>query len=73
MFCEKCLRDVSKGQQRWFCPECRQPHECTVNTLTRNYRVETIVEKIKNKKPIPRPINLFGTCKTHERAIEYRK
>ena len=73
MFCEACLLDVSKGEARWLCPECRKLHECSVDTLTRNYRFENFVEKFNKEQPVLKPKNLFGTCKTHDRAIEYRE
>ena len=73
MYCEKCLLDSSKGEQRWHCPDCRTLHECDVNSLARNFHLEKLVEKIKKEKPIPKPKNQFGTCTKHDRAIEYRK
>ena len=73
LFCERCLFKVTKGEQRWLCPECRTPHQCAVNTLIRNYRIEKVAEKIKMEKAILRPRNLFGTCLKHDRAIEYRE
>ena len=69
-YCEKCLLDVSKGEQQWNCPVCLKLHSCAVNSLPRNYHLEKLVEKFKWK---PKPRNRFGTCKTHDRAIEYRE
>ena len=72
-YCEKCLLDISKGEQRWHCPECRELHNCTVDSLTRNYPFEKLVEKFKKDLPKPTPQSPFGTCEKHDRAIEYRK
>ena len=49
MFCEKCLLDVSNGERRWHCPDCRKQHNCTVNSLTRNYHLEKLVDKFKKE------------------------
>ena len=75
VYCEKCLQDVRNGVQtrRWRCPHCRKQHNCSVNSLTRNYHLEKLVEKFKKEKPTLEPRNLFGTCKKHDRAIEYRE
>ena len=47
VYCEKCLLDVSKGEQQWNCPVCLEQHNCTVNSLPRNYHLEKLVEKFK--------------------------
>ena len=74
MYCEKCLLDSSKGEQRWHCPDCRKLHECNVNSLARNVHLEKLIEKFKKEKPNPKPKNqLLGTCSRHYRAIEYRE
>ena len=73
MYCEKCLLNISKGQQRWHCPDCQTLQNCAVNSLPRNYRFEKFVEKFKKNQSKPEPENVFGTCKKHDRAIEYRK
>ena len=74
-YCEKCLIDSSKGEQRWHCPVCQTEHIAAVNSLTRNYLLEKLVEKFKKEqpKPKPKPRSLFGICKVHDRAIEYRE
>ena len=74
VYCQTCLLDASNGARRWHCPDCRKPHNCAVKSLTRNYRLEKLVEKFKKEKPTPKPPkpeNLFGTCIKHDRAIEY--
>ena len=75
-YCQKCLLDFSKGEQQWNCPVCCEQHNCAVNSLPRNYHLEKLVEKFKENQPGPKPIlkprNVFGTCKKHDRAIEYR-
>ena len=75
VYCEKCLLNISKGEQRWHCPDCRTQHNCAVNSLPRNYHLEKFIEKFKKdqSKPKPAPKSSFGICKTHDRAIEYRK
>ena len=73
VYCEKCLLDVTNGAERWYCPDCRELHNCPVSSLTRNYHLEKLVEKFKKEKPTPKPRNLFGTCIKHDRAIEYRE
>ena len=74
-FCEKCLVNVRGVRKRWPCPQCRQIHVCTIDTLSRNYLVEKFVEKFKKqaKQPKPEPNNLFGNCEKHKRALEVRK
>ena len=72
VYCEKCLLDVSNGERRWFCPDCRELHNCTVNSLTRNYHFEKFVEKF-NKELIPKSRSLYGACPEHDRDIEYRE
>ena len=72
VYCEKCLLNISKGEERWHCPDCRTQHNCAVNSLPRNYHFEKLVEKFK-EKPKSKPRNVFGICKKHDRAIEYRK
>ena len=47
VFCEKCLLGISNGEQGWHCPECRNFHNCAINTLARNYHLEKLVEKFK--------------------------
>ena len=73
MYCEKCLLDSSKGEQRWHCPDCRKLHECNVNSLARNVHLEKLIEKFKKEKPNSKPKNQLGTCSRHDRAIEYRE
>ena len=73
VYCEKCLNDILKGDQRWNCPACRTLHNCTINSLPRNYHLEKLVEKFKKDQSTPKPRNIFGVCKKHDRAIEYRK
>ena len=87
-YCEKCLVEVSNGQQNWSCPESRRNHDCDVKSLPRNYQIEKMVVKMKTQlskpKPNPRPSKLkksfkfkaksqFGVCKEHNREIELRK
>ena len=52
MFCEKCLLGISNGEQGWHCPECRNFHNCAINTLARNYHLEKLVEKFKKLNDI---------------------
>lgn len=47
VLCEKCLLGTSDGKQSWLCPECREFHNCAINTLARNYHLEKLVEKFK--------------------------
>ena len=77
VYCEECLLNISNGEQRWDCPDCRTTHNCAVTSLPRNYHLEKLVEKFKKDqsgpKPIPKPRNVFGICKKHDRSIEYRE
>ena len=71
-FCERCLIDVTNGQESWPCPECRQNHDCPIEDLARGYLIEKCVEKLK-KKQEEQPKNIFGTCTKHNRAFEVSK
>ena len=77
MYCERCLLELSNGEERWHCPDCRKLHICTVNSLTRNYHLEKLVEKFKKdllkSKSRNREIEKTAACKKHDRTIEYRK
>ena len=74
-FCEKCLVNVKAERRRWSCPECRQDHVCSIDTLPRAYFVEKFVEKFKKQaeQPMTEPKNLFGICEKHNRALEVSK
>ena len=72
VFCERCLIQVANRESYWHCPESRQVHRCTVESLPRNYRLERLVEKFQNQpqsEPQPEP----ETCDTHDRIIEIRE
>ena len=69
-FCEKCLNDVSNDDHRWACPECRRPHNCSVDSLLRNFFIEKMVEKFKKPK---QQTNEYGSCKKHGLEIQIRK
>ena len=77
VYCEKCLLNISNGEQTWHCPDCRTMQNCAVNSLPRAYHLEKLVEKFKKDQPEtqpkPKPRNVYGTCTKHDRAIEYRK
>ena len=72
-FCEKCLIDLRRNQGEWACPECRHLHNCSIETLTRAYFIEKMVEKFKakqRKQPVPLQRNRPGNCGKHNRAFE---
>ena len=76
VFCESCLLNMTRGVQRWHCPNCRAQHNCVVNSLTRNYHLEKLVKKFNERQQSeskPKTRNSFGTCQRHDREIEYRK
>ena len=66
---------VRNVRKRWSCPECRQIHTCSIDTLSRAYFVEKIVEKFKKQAEQPKhgPKSQFGTCEKHNRDLEVRK
>ena len=75
-FCEKCLNDIFDNGHlgRWACPECRQEHNCPVDSLPRCFLIEKMVEKVRLKKVGKMIEELeFGTCPKHSRMIEYRE
>ena len=80
-FCQNCLKDVTKkkfkklngknkGKEGWICPVCRKFYDCTYDTLTRNFQLETLTEKFLAQRNLN---NQFGTCALHNRAMEFRK
>ena len=73
-FCEKCLNDIFANGHlgRWACPECRQEHDCPVNSLPRCFLIEKMVEKVKKQSQASSKCE-FGSCSKHSRMIEYRE
>ena len=73
-FCEKCLNDIFDNGDlgRWACPECRQEHNCPVNSLPRCFLIEKMVEKVKKQSQTSAE-GEFGSCPKHRRVIEYRE
>ena len=71
-FCEKCLVEVSRGEADWSCPECRQIHSCSIDSIARGYFIEKCVEKFNaNTKETPK--KQIGHCKMHDSDIQIRK
>lgn len=72
-FCDSCLNDIRQRAlpRAWFCPECRQEHRYTVESLPRNFFIEKMVEKFRSKQKTA--IFEFGSCSDHNRTIEVRK
>ena len=73
-FCEKCLNDIFDNGHlgHWACPECRQEHNCPVNSLPRCFLIEKMVEKVKKQGQASTECE-FGSCLRHRRMIEYRE
>ena len=63
------------NRKRWQCPECRQIHVCSVDSLSRNYLVEKFVEKFKKQaeQSIPSPDEKIEFCEKHNRPFEASK
>ena len=70
-FCERCLDDIFNRsrrhyQRRWACPDCRQEHDCSVDSLPRSFLIEKMVEKFKKSSEC-------GFCPMHGLVFEIRK
>ena len=72
-FCQKCLISLWKRSlEMWQCPECRKIHECSIFSLSRNYALEKIVEKIKNQPKEPKPKNCEKKRTRTERKVSLK-